>query len=511
MKRIILTVFTALVALTAAAQPSFTVGSYNIRYDASGDRDNGDGWELRSKAMIDMINYERWEIFGAQEVLDHQLRDLMKGLVGYDYIGVGRDDGAKAGEYAPIFFRKDRMRCLESGQFWLSETPETVGSRGWDAACPRICTWGRFEDKSTKWKFWFFNLHMDHIGVEARREGARLVLAKIKEMCGDGQYILTGDFNVDQNSEIYDILTASGLLKDAYQEARHRMFPTGTTNTFKVEYRTENRIDHVFLSPRFRAHEYGVLTPVYWTENVLSGKQQKALDSGRKDVHTHKARMISDHYPVVVRVELPRLRAPQDWAQYGYYENKNKEVKSAPKVLFMGDSITEGWYSNRPEFFHENNYLGRGIGGQVTAQMLVRFRSDVINHNPETVVILAGTNDIAMNQGYVSLDHIFENIVSMAELATCNGIKVVLCSVLPADSYSWSWEVDRDRAIRSIRELNDRLQAYAAANGHEYADYFSAMADDNRAMKKEYQQDSVHPNVAGYVVMEGIIQKILNK
>ena len=175
----------------------------------------------------------------------------------------------------------------------------------------------------------------------------------------------------------------------------------------------------------------------------------------------------------------------------------------------MGDSITEGWYSNRPGFFHDNNYLGRGIGGQVTAQMLVRFRSDVINHKPETVVILAGTNDIAMNQGYVSLDHIFENIVSMAELATCNGIKVVLCSVLPADSYSWSWEVDRERAIRSIRELNDRLQAYAAANGHEYADYFSAMADDNRAMKKEYQQDSVHPNVAGYVVMEGIIQKIL--
>lgn len=495
MKRLMTTLLAAAAVIAASAQSSFTVGSYNVRYDFPTDRENGNAWEVRFKVLGDLVNYERWDIFGAQEVLDHQLNDLVRLLDGYDYIGVGRDDGAKEGEYAPIFYRKDRMRCLDKGCFWLSETPDVVGSTGWDASCPRICTWGRFEDKNTKWTFWFFNLHMDHIGVTARREGARLLLSRIQEMCGDGQYIVTGDFNVDQNSEVYSILAGSGLLKDTYGQAKYKMASSGTTNRFRADHHTDSRIDYIFVSPEFRTHEYGILTPMYWSE----------ADGG-----THVARMVSDHYPVVARVELPRLRAPQDWAQYGRYENRNKEVTTAPKVIFMGDSITEGWYGNHPEFFHENNYLGRGISGQVTAQMLARFRSDVINLSPETVVILAGTNDIAMNQGYVSIDHIFEHIVSMAELAECNGIKVVLCSVLPADRYSWSWEVDRDRAIRSIRELNDRIQAYAVEKGYEYADYFSVMDDGNRAMKKEYQRDAVHPNKAGYLVMEEVIQKILD-
>lgn len=485
----------ALTVSAAVAQPSFKVASYNVRYDNSNDASNGNPWELRMKAMSDLINYERWDVFGAQELLDHQLRGLHDNLIGYGYVGVGRDDGAKMGEYAPIFYRKDRINCLESGYFWLSETPDVAGSVGWDAACPRICTWGKFEDKSTKWKFWFFNLHMDHVGIEARRKAAELLLAKIGEMCADDQYIVTGDFNVDQDNEIYKTLTSSGMLKDTYHEAARKMAHNGTTNTFEVNHKSEGRIDHIFVSPRFRTHEYGILTPVYWTGSGSSAT----------------ARMMSDHYPVVARVELPRLRAPQDWAQYGYYESKNKDVKKAPKVLFMGDSITEGWYHHRPQFFHDNNYLGRGIGGQITAQMLVRFRSDVINHNPETVVILAGTNDIAMNQGYVSPDHIFENIVSMAELAEFNGIKVVLCSILPADNYSWSWEVGRDRAVNYISELNSRIKEYAEANGHAYADYFSVMHDGNGAMIKEYQQDSVHPNTAGYIVMEQVIQDILKK
>ena len=175
----------------------------------------------------------------------------------------------------------------------------------------------------------------------------------------------------------------------------------------------------------------------------------------------------------------------------------------------MGDSITENWYENHPHFFDDNNYAGRGISGQVTAQMLARFRADVVDLKPETVVILAGTNDIAMNQGYVPLEHIYGNIVSMAEIAKANGIKVVLCSILPADGYSWSWEVSRERAISSILELNSKIKAYAKKNKMKYADYFAAMVDENNAMIKEYQNDAVHPNGAGYVVMEDVIQKIL--
>lgn len=487
--------FLVLMSISSGAQSWFTVGSYNIRYDNHDDKASGNGWRSRSKGIYDLVNYERWDVFGAQEVLDNQMNDLLNNLDGYDYIGVGRNDGAKEGEYAPVFYRRDRMRCLDKGWFWISETPDVPGSKGWDADQCRICTWGKFEDKSTGWKFWFFNLHMDHKGVEARREGAKLVLSKIREMCSNDPYILTGDFNVDQRNEIYGILTGSGMLVDTYEAAGHKMAQTGTTSCFNPDYRTDERIDHIFVSPTFRTHDYGVLTYGYWNS-----------ENHRKN----KLHVLSDHYPIEARVELPRLRSSQDWAQYRRYERKNKETDN-PKVVFMGNSITEGWYNAHPEFFLENNYAGRGISGQVTAQMLARFRSDVINLHPETVVILAGTNDIAMNQGYVSIDHIFENIVSMAELAECNGIKVVLCSVLPADSYSWSWEIDRDRAVSSIHELNQKIKAYAEAEGHDYADYFAVMDDGNGAMIKEYQKDAVHPNKAGYLVMEEVIRKILDK
>ena len=495
MKRILLILAMACAAVTAVAQAPFTVGSYNVRYENTGDASRGNAWDIRSQAMFDVLRYENWDIFGAQEVLVDQLHDILDNVPAYDYIGVAREDGIEDGEFAPIFYKKDRMNCLDKGWFWISETPEVVGSIGWDADQTRICTWGYFEDDETKWKFWFFNLHMDHKGITARREGAKLVLSKIKEMCGNDPYILTGDFNVDQNSEAYKVLIDSGMFVDTYETAKRRMAQTGTTNSFTADHWTESRIDHIFVSPRFRTHEYGVLTYNYWS----------------KEGEAYKARMISDHYPVSVCVELPRLRSPKDWADYRCYAKQNSELKKAPKVVFMGDSITENWYENHPDFFDQNNYAGRGISGQVTAQMLARFRADVIDLKPKTVVILAGTNDIAMNQGYVPLEHIYGNIVSMAELAKANGIEVVLSSILPADGYSWSWEVSRERAISSILELNSKIKAYAKKNGFKYADYFAAMVDENNAMIKEYQNDAVHPNGAGYVVMEQVIQKILKK
>lgn len=508
MKRTTIFVLMLALATTLSAQ-ALLVGQYNIRFDKPLDREIGNGWDVRAPGIYALINYEGWDIFGAQEVLYNQLKDLCANLDGYDYIGVGRDDGAQKGEFAPIFYKKSRLRCIDKGHFWLSETPDSVGSKGWDAALCRICTWGQFEDKSTKWRFWAFNLHQDHVGKVARRESAKLVLRKIKEMCGEAPYILTGDFNVDQNDSVYTILTGSKMLVDAYTAARHKMCETGSMNYFNPEYKTDSRIDHIFLSPHFKVQKYGLHSYNYWQPIEPTPEKLDAIAQGAEGVALHRQRMLSDHYPIDALVELPRLRSPQDWAQYGRYEAANEKIEKA-KVVFMGNSITQNWYRYRPEFFDDNEgYLCRGISGQVTAQMLARFRSDVINLHPKKVVILAGTNDIAMNQGYVSIEHIYENIISMAELARYNGIKVVLCSVLPADRYGWSWEIDRERAINSIDTLNKKLRAYAKKNKIPYADFYSAMVDENKALKKEYQEDAVHPNREGYLLMEEIIQKIL--
>ena len=497
MKRI--SVFLAfIVTVLCVTAQSLSIGSYNIRYANSNDAKNGNAWEERSPRITSLVNYEAWDVVGMQEVLHKQLEDLRQGLKEYDYVGVGRNDGATKGEFAPIFYKKSRIKCLEKGTFWLSETPEKVGSKGWDAALPRICTWAHLEDKTTKWKFWVFNLHLDHAGHAARVQSARLVLQKIAEMCGDAPFVVTGDFNVNQHSDVYAELINSEKLFDTYHKARHRMAENGTINGFDAQRYQDTRIDHIFVSKHFNVHRYGILTPFYWSKPAPDASNQ-----------AHQLRHYSDHFPVSTVLELPRLRAPQDWAQYRNYEKSNQEVKKA-RVIFMGNSITSNWYRFHKDFFEQHEgYLCRGISGQVTAQMLARFRSDVINLRPDTVVILAGTNDLAMNQGYVSIEHIFENIVSMAELAAHNGIEVVLCSVLPADRYNWSWEVSSQCVISSIQQLNTMLKTYAKKQGFRYADYYSEMVDDNFALKKEYQQDAVHPNLEGYLVMEKVIGEVL--
>ena len=212
-----------LVAVAHVLSAQMLVGTYNIRYKNDGDSLKGEVWSKRCQVMCDQLNFMSPDIFGAQEVLHVQLIDLLKGLDGYDYIGVGRDDGGQAGEYAAIFYKKDRLRLLDHGDFWISETPDRPGL-GWDAACVRICTWGRFSRQTSTddEAFYFFNLHMDHVGVVARREGARLVVRKIREIAQGAPVIVTGDFNVDQTDEIYSIFTHSGLLVDSYEAARLR-------------------------------------------------------------------------------------------------------------------------------------------------------------------------------------------------------------------------------------------------------------------------------------------------
>lgn len=295
-----------LVAVAHVLSAQMLVGTYNIRYKNDGDSLKGEVWSKRCQVMCDQLNFMSPDIFGAQEVLHVQLIDLLKGLDGYDYIGVGRDDGGQAGEYAAIFYKKDRLRLLDHGDFWISETPDRPGL-GWDAACVRICTWGRFSRQTSTddEAFYFFNLHMDHVGVVARREGARLVVRKIREIAQGAPVIVTGDFNVDQTDEIYSIFTHSGLLVDSYEAARLRFAENGTFNSFDSSIYTQSRIDHVFVSPGARIDAYGMLTSGYWVPNDASGELKKAANAPQEiSFNTCVRRLPSDHYPVFVRLKL---------------------------------------------------------------------------------------------------------------------------------------------------------------------------------------------------------------
>ena len=300
--------FLFLFVATVLYAQKLLVGTYNIRYDNPGDVQAGNGWVRRCPVICDMINFEQPDIFGTQEALIHQLRDMTRLLQGYAYIGIGREDGKEAGEHSAIFYKKDNIELLNSGNFWLNETPDKP-KLGWDAACIRICTWGKFKDKQTKRQFYFFNLQMDHVGVVARREATKLVIRKIQEMAGNRiPVILTGDFNVDQTDETYRILSDSGILKDAYISAEQRFAENGTFNDFKPDLKTDSRIDHIFLSPRFKVRHYGILTNSYWAEST--DKQMLRSNQAPKEIKFGRfiRRIPSDHYPVLVKIEFAPMK-----------------------------------------------------------------------------------------------------------------------------------------------------------------------------------------------------------
>jgi len=227
---------------------------------------------------------------------------------------------------------------------------------------------------------------------------------------------------------------------------------------------------------------------------------------------------------VKTKLELQEKRL-SDWPDLAHYRESNTKVaaptKDEQRVVFMGDSITDMWVQPRfGAFFPGKPYIGRGIGGQTTPQMLLRFRGDVIALQPKVVVILAGTNDIAGNTGPIMLEESEGNLASMAELARANAIRVVLSSVMPVSNYGH----DRDgnpldmrikRPPEKILELNAWIKKYAAENGHVYLDYFSAMVDELGLLKKELSEDGLHPNAAGYAVMaplaENAIQAALGR
>ena len=240
---------------------SLRVMSFNIRYDEP--RDGVNAWPNRKTKVADVIRFHKADVIGVQEALLSQLRDLETLLPDFEWCGVGRADGKESGEYSAILYRKSRFELIETKTFWLSETPDRPGSKGWDAALPRIVTWAKLRDRVSKITFFHFNTHFDHMGVQARNESASLILKKIGEIAGKVPVVLTGDLNVVENSDAYRTLKnrdSAAKLSDArYASANGHFGGDSTFNAFK-ELEPGRKIDYIFVRQGMHVREHGALS-----------------------------------------------------------------------------------------------------------------------------------------------------------------------------------------------------------------------------------------------------------
>ncbi|WP_373728804.1 endonuclease/exonuclease/phosphatase family protein [Bacteroides heparinolyticus] len=264
----------------AASEP-VNVMSFNIRYDNPEDSMNN--WKFRKERVANAVRFYDVDIVGMQEVLRNQLEDLRQRLPEYGVVGVGREDGKEKGEYSALWYRKSRFTLLDSGNFWLSETPEVAGSKGWDGACERIASWAKLKDAVSGKEYLALNTHLDHVGVVARREGVNLILEKVNELGGELPVIVTGDFNSEPESDVIKNITDPNNpkhLTDARLESPVVYGPSWTFHDFdKLPYDKRPLIDYVFVRNGLSVLRYGVLAE---TENES---------------------LLSDHAPVLVTVE----------------------------------------------------------------------------------------------------------------------------------------------------------------------------------------------------------------
>lgn len=246
------------------------LATFNIRYDNPADSLNN--WQFRKDRVCDFIHRQQLDVFGMQEVLSSQLHDLLACLPEYASVGVGRDDGKTQGEYAPVFYRTDKYELLDSNTFWLSEQPDSIGQMGWDAVCTRIATWAKLKDKATGKDFLLVNTHFDHVGTEARRNSALLIIEKIKEIAGNHPAILTGDFNVSENWEAYKTITTDAfVLKDAWKIATTKSGEAYTFHDFGRQPLAEReKIDFIFVTPQIQVTKAEIVAPAETDSTYLS-------------------------------------------------------------------------------------------------------------------------------------------------------------------------------------------------------------------------------------------------
>lgn len=258
------------------------VMSFNIRLNIASDSLNA--WPFRKDKVASQILFHQIHLLGVQEALHNQMMDLQAQLKAYRYVGVGRADGKEQGEYSAIFFDTTRLELLQTETFWLAEQTQVPGMKGWDAAIERIVTWAKFRDRKSKKVFYHFNTHFDHMGKEARKQSAKLILAKVKEIAGNHPVIVTGDFNAQPNDEPIKILTDStnrDRLIDAKSVSQQPHYgPTGTFTGFKNKEIHDHPIDYIFIRNGVKVRQHATLS------------------------QTWQGRFSSDHFPVFAKLVI---------------------------------------------------------------------------------------------------------------------------------------------------------------------------------------------------------------
>lgn len=264
------------------AQQVLRVMTFNIRYNNPGDSINA--WPNRRNFVSSQILFHRADIIGVQEAQHNQMVDMQADLKNYKSIGVGRNDGKQGGEYSSIFYDNTKLELLEGTTFWLAEKTDVPGMKGWDASFERIVTWAKFRDRKSKKIFYHFNTHFDHVGKVARRESAKLLLQKVKEIAGKTPAIITGDFNADPNDEpirvITDVSNPDHLTDTRLISTTPHYGPDGTFNSFKNQEQTDLPIDYIFITRGFQVLQHATLS------------------------QTWHGRFSSDHFPVFAELIL---------------------------------------------------------------------------------------------------------------------------------------------------------------------------------------------------------------
>lgn len=277
MKTTFFTFLLSLFSMSVYAQgESIKAITFNIRFDNVNDGNNQ--WSLRKENAAKFLRYEDPDFAGLQEALLHQIEYLDSAVEKMKWVGVGREDGKIKGEFSPLFYHSERFKLLDQGTFWLSETPE-FPSRSWDAALPRVCTWGKFEKVSDGREVYVFNTHYDHIGEKARQKSSELILKKIREISGFHNTVLMGDFNALPESEVITTITGS-MLSDAFNQPKIRFGQEGTFNGFDTITIPSRRIDFIFYSEDFIPGKYST------DSRIIDG------------------RYLSDHFPVIVELDF---------------------------------------------------------------------------------------------------------------------------------------------------------------------------------------------------------------